>query len=112
MLYDLEFVNNHAVYRLNEAVGDFLGQGLNRSAFNAQCYPAWFEPVMSASPGLKRRMRRVFRLARGKIQSVRDSIARVWRGMDQVQRLCESTRTTLQTWGFNEPVLRVALAAG
>lgn len=110
MVYNLQFVDNHPVYRLNEAIGSFLQQGLNRKAFNDQCYPAWFAPVVSGSPALKRRMQEVFKLAKLKNQVVRDSIVRVWKGIEDIQKLCESVQTKLWTWEFADAALCKALA--
>ena len=110
MLYNLQFIPDHPVYRLNEAVGYFLEHGINRDRFNGDCYPDWFVPVVDAAPTLKKKFRKVFRKSSEVSQAVRDSIARVWRGNQDIQRLCESNRTRIQPWGFNNEKLCEALA--
>jgi hypothetical protein len=100
MLYGLRFVPDHPVYRLHEAFGYFLDEGLRLETFDQKCFPKWFKPVLSASPGLSKRSRVVHSESRKHEQGVRDAIVAVWRSHAEVQSLCEDVKCKLEEWGF------------
>jgi hypothetical protein len=100
MLYGLQFVPDHPVYRLDEVFGHFLNEGLKVDTFSSNCFPKWFEPVLSASPGLRRHCKAVHDKSRGHDQAILDSIIAVWKSQGNVQGLCENEKTKLELWGF------------
>jgi hypothetical protein len=109
MLYGLQFVPNHPVYRLHVAFGHFLDDGLKLATLGPECFPDWFKPVFKASSGLRERCEAVHTEARKQKQVVRDSVVRVWKSHSEVHKLCEDTKCNLEEWGFKAKKLIKAL---
>lgn len=111
MLYGLTFVRKHPVYRLHEAFGYFLDEGLKLEKFSSKCFPEWFKPVLSASPSLRSHCVNVHSESWKHDEAIRDSILAVWKSHDQIQSLCEDTTCKLEDWNFRSPQLIHALHA-
>jgi len=109
MLYGLQFVPNHGIYRLHEVAGYFIEYGLNRSVFGHGCFPSWFSPVLVRCPTLKKQFRTVFREARKQKQAVRDSILHVWKCHGDVRKLCDDHKVKVEAWGFGPGELTTSL---
>lgn len=109
MIYGLQFVPDHPVYRLHEAFEHFLNDGLKIKTFGPRCFPVWFKAVLSVSSGLRARCKSVHEKSRKHDQLVRDSIVAVWKSQSDVQSLCEDTKFKLEQRGLTDQDLIFAL---
>lgn len=109
MIYGLQFVELHPVYRLHSTVGYFLEHGLQEAQFGPTCFQTWFYPIVQASPALREHFRAVFAEARSRPQSTRDSVTAVWKCHDEVQQLCDNSSAVVARYRFRRPQLVQAL---
>lgn len=109
MVYGLQWVANHPVYRLHEAVAFFVQTGLQQASFGDSCFPAWFKPIVDASPKLRRLFEDVFTRVRAEGVATRNSLEAAWECQDNVQVMCEGPHVALLECTFKTATLRAAL---
>lgn len=100
MIYSLTNVPSHGVYKLHTAIGHFLSNGLNRTRFDAECFPDWFKPVFNASPSLRGKTSSIYLKARRLKKGERESIHRVWKSQNEINLLCSKPSFAIEDWGF------------
>lgn len=109
MLYGLQFVDKHPIYRLHEAAEFFFDHGLNLKSFGDACFPKWFVVVLNDCPALKKQFRDVFREGHKQEQAIRDSVLRVWKCHNDVKTLCDNINVKVEKWNFAEGKLTSAI---
>ncbi len=109
MLFDLNFVPNHPVYRLQEAIDYFFANGLRQQSYNVNCVPTWFRPVVGELPSLDQRLRRLFRLLKQETPASQSKLLRAWTNNNSVQALCEDKALKIGCFLCSSSALRKQL---
>jgi hypothetical protein len=88
MIYRLDFLIDHPIYKLHEAIGHFFEDGLREATFSDQCVPEWFRPVLNSCPELKKKLASIHADVITGGENTRSGLVNAWRASNDIERLC------------------------
>jgi hypothetical protein len=109
MIYGLQWVPDHPVYKLHDAAGFFVETGLKQAAFGDACFPIWFKPVVDASPAMRALFEQIFLGIQAEGSAARASLIAAWQCQDNIQGICQDSSVRLVHCSFRTAALRTVV---
>lgn len=96
MFFNLNFVETHRIYELQEALLSFFQRCASDTAYNLDCFPEWFQNTLATSDVLRERFQTIANLIQGQEEATRNHILAVFVNNNQIQELCENKNLPLE----------------
>lgn len=99
MIFGLNYIPQHGVYRLHDAFDYFFKTGCNQNAFGAACFPDWFAPVFRGCRKVRELSEELWTVFKASGQDV-TRVRAIWNCLLDVETLCSDCTQTLV---FDQP---------
>ena len=98
MFFGLRYVTSHPLYELHKAVECFFKCCLTADAFNVECFPEWFRPVINNSWRLRNRFKKIAALLKEQSEETRQNVYEAFQNNNQIKHLCTDSSSPLKSF--------------